>query len=72
MIRTNIVYKNEDIVLKGSGIWYDQNKQDKVIVSKWFLRVVKFGKRKMKEVDAKHLLFLWDREAAKQCWLELE
>ena len=28
--------------------------------------------QKMKEVDAKHLLFLWDREAAKQCWLELE
>ena len=31
------------------------------------LRVVKCSMRKMKEVDAKHLLFLWSEWAAKQC-----
>ena len=30
-----------------------------MILSPQFLRVEKFGKRKKKGVDAKHLLFLW-------------
>ena len=33
---------------------------------KWFLRVEKVGERKKKEVDAKHLLFLWGEWTAKR------
>ena len=37
-----------------------------------FLRVEKFSERQMKEVDAKHLLFLWSEGTARQCWLEFK
>ena len=32
---------------------------------------MEFSKRKIKEVDAKHLLFLYGEWTAKQCWLGL-
>ena len=38
---------------------------------KWFLRGEKVGERKKKEVDAKHLLFLYGEWTAKQCWFGL-
>lgn len=36
-----------------------------------FLKVEKISERKVKMVDAKHLLFLWGEWTVKQSWLGL-
>ena len=56
-----------EVVLKGSETQYDQNDCRAILPKDMFLRVEKIGKRKKKEVDAKHLLFLWGEWTAKQC-----
>ena len=60
------------MVLKGSEMQYYQNDNAMKAWDLLFLKVEKISERKKKEVDAKHLLFLWGKGTAKQHQLPLK